>query len=143
MAASKSYKWKELWVGIGPPSPSGAPPGLTISYTREAWKGVIGEFGPTHESKAELPVDWSKSVLLFVQCGENGVGVEPHLKALSRASDTVMIAVELRLPESGPSPLAVVVRPWLIAEAPKAAFDGNPRVRFTIGGDDCPVVEKR
>lgn len=144
MATPANYQWKDLWRGPGPAwSPSGAPPGLTIVHSKAAWIRLITAFGPPYEEHKDLPVDWDKNLILFVQANEDHVDTEVHLKSLSRAKGAVAIAAELRRPSGATPTFGVEVRPWIIASAPSAAFAENPKVRFTIDGRELPVSHVR
>jgi hypothetical protein len=139
-----SYQCKELGRAAGPAtSPTGAPPGLTIAYTRAAWKRVIGAFGPANDAHADLPVNWAKDVILFVQASESTPDTEVDLTSLSRSGDTVAIAAALRAGPADQPSLGAEVRPWLIASAPAAALAGAAKVAFTLDGRTLPVTHER
>jgi hypothetical protein len=144
MPATTNFPWKELWRGHGPAwSPTGAPPGLTIVHSQAAWTRVIKPFGPPLDAHVDLPVDWDKDVILFVQSHEDNLGTEVHLMSLSRTGDRVSIGAALQVGPQGPSTLGVEQRPWIIASAPAAAFAGDPQVSFTIDGRELPVTHER
>ena len=144
MAATNTYQWKDLWRGSGPPkSPTGAPPGLTVVQSRAAWARIITAFGPPNDRHVDLPVDWEKECILFVQGPEDNPDTKVYLKSMSSDGKTITIAAELRdEPDAGIS-YEVVVRPWVIASAPAAPFSRETAVHFSIDGRAYPVaVEK-
>lgn len=144
MAAATTYQWKDLWRGSGPPkSPTGTPPGLTIVHSKEAWTRIMTAFGPLGEKRVNLEVDWGKDLILFVQANEDNPDTKVHLKSISSDGKTVTISAVLRNePDAGIS-YEVMVRPWVIASVPAAAFAGNPVVKFSIDGRDLPVVHEK
>jgi len=144
MTTTSNYEWKDLWRGSGPPkSPTGAPPGLTIVQTKEAWTRAMTAFGAAGEKHLDLKVDWEKEAVLFVQGPEDNPDSKVYLTSISGDGKTTTIVAELRYqPDTGISS-EVVVRPWLIASAPAAAFAGNPSVKFTINSRDYPVAYEK
>jgi hypothetical protein len=140
LAATNSYQAKDLWRGMGPPkSPTGAPPGLTIAQTKAAWSGVMTAFGATGEKHVDLKVDWDNECVLFIQGPPDNPDTKVYLKSISSDGKTTTVAAELRYePNTGISS-EVVVRPWLIASVPAAAFAGNRPVKFSIDNRDYPV----
>jgi hypothetical protein len=88
-------------------------------------------------------VNWDKDVILFVQANDAHPDTEVHLKSLSRDGGTATVTAEMRSGPPGTTTLGVVVRPWVIASAPAAAFAEDAKVRFTIDGRETPVRHAR
>jgi hypothetical protein len=142
-ATTTSHPWKDLWRGAGPPgSPTGAPPGLTIAYTREAWTRVITAFGPPLDAHAALPVSWGDQVILFVQGNEASPSTEAHIVSVSRAGGVVAVAATLRAGPADQPSLGAEVRPSVIASLPATVLAGA-EVRFTLDGRALPVTHER
>lgn len=144
MATATNYQWKDLWRGPGPAwSPTGSPAGISIVYSKAAWTRLITAYGPPYDVHANLPVNWDKNLILFVQASDNAPSTEVHLTSISRDRESVTVTAVLHAGPNDQTTLSVNTRPWVIASAPAAAFRGKPTVRFTVDGREMPVAYER
>lgn len=136
------YKTKVLLNRYGPP-PTGEPkPSLTIFYNANAWSRFVNSQDIAKVELQKLSVDWKGSVVLLVRSiAEGGMDLYPAIDSFRRQGDTVDVQVEMVRNPTGTA-LDVEVQPWLIAEVPSRAFEGNPQIRFQVKGQGAGTVSQ-
>jgi len=134
------YPIEVIATRFGPPPDGSQAPSLTVVYGPAAWARIATE-DPSYPELVPKDFDWGTRLLLWVKTtAGGGADVEPVITELSREGNRVRVLAETRV-RPNPQGLDVFLQPWLLAAAPRVAFDGNPEVGFEVRGQEKGTVQ--
>jgi hypothetical protein len=135
------YAVRELYSGYDNPSPSDTGPRLRLVHTKAALSRWYDPDDPEYAVYNTASVNWAESIVLMVYTSPSGGTIAlPEIASLSREGDTVTLKVGFRLNPQGEDTDDFNL-PYLLAEAPAAAFAGDPEIRFEVQGQAQGTVE--
>jgi len=144
-SADKSYSWKQLWDGNGPPSsPTGEPPSLYIVHSLNAWMRLITPYVP-HDTLTQImkAVDWSKETVLLLQSVDNGPEIKVKVESITGNAQKLTVKASLKAPPPDTRTYNIEVRPWAVLTVSSDLFTSNPEVQYTLDGMKMAVKHER